>query len=292
MAANNIHIISLLTTFGGLAHQGRDLDAEGVLGTVVVSGAPAGGTQRCDGPLCREGCNMKAVISSMLVVLVLCVPAAAQFGPEIRTWTDSTGKHKVEAAYGGVMSGVVKLIKVDGTTIKVPLEKLSEKDQNWITDNREARLAQTRKQQYQQAKAAKVKEKQRDYVPPHITNPTVGSEGLFGGRMWIVQIIDEQNLIVRWPLGDGSGTEKILWVKFPTKGMVDGEEFNPPVSESKSPLWEQYVSETNDKKHPIIFFDVWMIKETKQYETLTGTKTVLVMERKPRKDDMAKPGSK
>ena len=49
-----------------------------------------------------------------------------------RTWTDASGEHKIEAKYGGVVAGKVKLIKQDGTTIMVPLEKLSDEDQKWI----------------------------------------------------------------------------------------------------------------------------------------------------------------
>jgi hypothetical protein len=49
-----------------------------------------------------------------------------------RTWTDSTGKHETEAKFGGVMQGKGGLIKRDGSTIQVPLEKLSDEDQEWI----------------------------------------------------------------------------------------------------------------------------------------------------------------
>jgi len=49
-----------------------------------------------------------------------------------RTWTDSTGKYSVEAKFSGVAFGTVKLIKRDGTVVKLPLERLSEEDQNWI----------------------------------------------------------------------------------------------------------------------------------------------------------------
>jgi hypothetical protein len=48
-----------------------------------------------------------------------------------RTWTDSTGK-KIEAKYSGVISGTVRLVKEDGSAIKIPLEELSEGDQDWI----------------------------------------------------------------------------------------------------------------------------------------------------------------
>jgi len=49
-----------------------------------------------------------------------------------RTWTDATGAHHIEAKFGGVLSGNVKLIKRDGSVLKLPLEKLSDVDQEWI----------------------------------------------------------------------------------------------------------------------------------------------------------------
>jgi SLA1 homology domain 1, SHD1 len=48
------------------------------------------------------------------------------------TWTDANGKHTTEAKFSGVASGTVTLIKRDGTSVKVPLEKLSTEDQEWI----------------------------------------------------------------------------------------------------------------------------------------------------------------
>ena len=47
-------------------------------------------------------------------------------------WTDSTGQYKTEAMFGGMAGGTVKLIKKDGSTVELPLEKLSAEDQQWI----------------------------------------------------------------------------------------------------------------------------------------------------------------
>jgi hypothetical protein len=49
-----------------------------------------------------------------------------------RTWTDSSGKHKTEARFEAVSNGKVKLVKRDGSTIQLPLEKLCDEDQKWI----------------------------------------------------------------------------------------------------------------------------------------------------------------
>jgi len=56
---------------------------------------------------------------------------------KLRTWIDSTGEHKIEARFSGLTSGKVKLIKQDGSTVEVPLEKLSDDDQQWIKDRKE-----------------------------------------------------------------------------------------------------------------------------------------------------------
>lgn len=53
-----------------------------------------------------------------------------------RTWTDSSGKFTVEAQFMGAAFGNVKLRRRDGTTITVPLDKLSEADQEWIKGRR------------------------------------------------------------------------------------------------------------------------------------------------------------
>jgi hypothetical protein len=49
-----------------------------------------------------------------------------------RTWSDSTGKFKIEAVYLAQEGGGVKLLKSDGAVISVPLAKLSEADQEYV----------------------------------------------------------------------------------------------------------------------------------------------------------------
>ena len=73
---------------------------------------------------------------------------AAEEAAKWRTWTDASGKHKIEAEYGGVIAGKVKLTKRDGTVTKIPLEALSKEDQQWIKTPRkksEANVAVVKK---------------------------------------------------------------------------------------------------------------------------------------------------
>jgi hypothetical protein len=55
---------------------------------------------------------------------------------EWRTWTDSSGSHKIEAQFGGIIAGTVKLIKRDDSIIKIPIETLSDEDQEWIKNRK------------------------------------------------------------------------------------------------------------------------------------------------------------
>ena len=49
-----------------------------------------------------------------------------------RTWTDASGKYRIEAKFGGVTDGKVELTKRDGSALTLPLEKLSDEDKEWI----------------------------------------------------------------------------------------------------------------------------------------------------------------
>ncbi len=49
-----------------------------------------------------------------------------------RQWTDATGKFKVNATFRGVIGGNVQLEREDGSKIGLPLEQLSNEDQQWI----------------------------------------------------------------------------------------------------------------------------------------------------------------
>jgi hypothetical protein len=60
-----------------------------------------------------------------------------------RTWTDSTGKHTIEAEFKGLAAGQVKLVKADGSSIAIALDKLSEEDQAWI--RKRPRIEETRR---------------------------------------------------------------------------------------------------------------------------------------------------
>jgi len=49
-----------------------------------------------------------------------------------RTWTDSAGKHTVEAEFFRLDDGVVRICREDGRVVKLPLKRLSEEDQKYV----------------------------------------------------------------------------------------------------------------------------------------------------------------
>jgi hypothetical protein len=59
-------------------------------------------------------------------------PAAEAKVPLPRTWADASGKFHVTAKFRGMANKVVKLELEDGSVISVPLEKLSDEDQERI----------------------------------------------------------------------------------------------------------------------------------------------------------------
>ena len=57
------------------------------------------------------------------------VAAPAQ---SVKLWTDDTGNFQVKAVFKGVKEGRVILEQADGTILKVPFDRLSSSDQNYL----------------------------------------------------------------------------------------------------------------------------------------------------------------
>jgi formylglycine-generating enzyme required for sulfatase activity len=68
-----------------------------------------------------------------VMVVALESPTATTSPPQAtRTWTDSTGKHRMEATLLDFDGKVVRLKRPDGKIVTVPLEKLSETDRKHV----------------------------------------------------------------------------------------------------------------------------------------------------------------
>ena len=50
----------------------------------------------------------------------------------MRLWTDDTGKFEIRAVFKGVKEGKVLLEQGDGVILKVPFDRLSSSDQNYL----------------------------------------------------------------------------------------------------------------------------------------------------------------
>jgi WD40 repeat protein len=65
-------------------------------------------------------------------VFVSLLIASAAWADDYRTWTDSTGKHKLRAKLESVEDGKAILLREDGTKVKIALDKLSKADQDFV----------------------------------------------------------------------------------------------------------------------------------------------------------------
>jgi hypothetical protein len=75
----------------------------------------------------------KLMVSLTTLLAVLSLAASVQAAEaQLRTWTDFTGQYRVRAELVEVKDGRVWLKKVDGSTVGVPLDRLSATDQRWV----------------------------------------------------------------------------------------------------------------------------------------------------------------
>ena len=77
---------------------------------------------------------MSRLLVLMLTIAFTCQSSADE-PPEsfrMRTWTDQTGRYSVEARFSELSEGNVRLERKNGETVELPLERLSEPDQQYI----------------------------------------------------------------------------------------------------------------------------------------------------------------
>ena len=86
--------------------------------------------------------DRRYVMKLRLVLSVLSVVCLLSFRPAFaHEWTDSSGTYKIEAELVKLDGEVVHLKKADGTTAKVPLNKLCEDDRKFVRQQMAARAA-------------------------------------------------------------------------------------------------------------------------------------------------------
>ena len=70
--------------------------------------------------------SQSAYCFASFVLFVLLVVSSA-CGSEYRTWTDSTGKHKLGAKLESVKGGTVILVRESGQKVKIPLKETQQR---------------------------------------------------------------------------------------------------------------------------------------------------------------------
>ncbi len=73
--------------------------------------------------------NRRTALCGALAMVVLVSLGAAAVG---RTWTDDSGEYHVDGEFVSMAGGLVTLKTDDGRTVKIPLEKLSKADQEFV----------------------------------------------------------------------------------------------------------------------------------------------------------------
>ncbi len=71
----------------------------------------------------------RSLVGSLVILSCLSAADAATWG---REWTDNTGKHSVEARLVDFDQRRVRLRKTDGSVIALPIERLSQEDQQYL----------------------------------------------------------------------------------------------------------------------------------------------------------------
>ncbi|HRX83123.1 MAG TPA: SHD1 domain-containing protein [Pirellulaceae bacterium] len=90
---------------------------------------PAGVTELID----VTGKEIKPTSGFMLVgETPVLMPSRSTTVQAVRTWKDATGKFSVKARFASYADGVVTLEREDGKQVKVPRNKLSSADKEWI----------------------------------------------------------------------------------------------------------------------------------------------------------------
>ena len=142
--------------------------------------------------LCIYGLTM---VLGMSVWAGAAEPAEAP--PELRTWTDASGKYRVEGSMERFADGKVHLKRADGTVVAVPLGKLSKADQQHV-----------RQQLSQHREATRTKSRRSESLTTTAEWPTWRGPNRDGKSA-------DTNLLSQWP----ESGPKLLWK---ADGIGDG----------------------------------------------------------------------
>ena len=119
---------------------------------------------------------MKRHLIVIVCLLTWFCSTHAADGAELRTWTSKSGKFTVKAELLSFAEGVVNLQRADGKKIKVPLAKLSKKDQNYVVARRRPKIDPVKAPEKLGAKIKR--NEQGDVVGVYLQNTPITDAGL------------------------------------------------------------------------------------------------------------------
>lgn len=158
-----------------------------------------------------------------------------------RTWSDSTGTYKVDADFVSFDGAIVTLKKADGSISRLPIERLSQRDQSWVR--------------------AEIKRQTTPAAP--MTSTATQASSSTDWPSWRGPLRDgisrEQGLLKQWPsdgpprlwssrgLGSGFSSLAIVGDKIYTMGKKAGKVHLICVArDDGSMIWETPVGDGND----------------------------------------------
>ncbi len=80
----------------------------------------------------HRGAWAKSLSQFLSVCTLLVMSSACLSAEEMRTWTDASGKHKMEGTYAGTAGTKVKLLLKTGKKMEIELKQLSPADQKYV----------------------------------------------------------------------------------------------------------------------------------------------------------------
>lgn len=172
------------------------------------------------------------LLAMVLLAVLIVGPAVA----EVRTWTDRSGQHTTEAELLSVGGKAVKLRRTDGKQLTVPLDRLSEADQDFVAEFLESSQPSVKKSK--DAPSSEEDEGQKRDPRKDIAAVTALVKEFFedlrtderdAARALLTAEAQEVNASAESPLGklpkpdDGSRAIKV------SRPKIDGENANVPV---------------------------------------------------------------
>ena len=100
------------------------------------------------------------VIAVVIAIVAVAGPAVA----EVRTWTDSTGEHQVEAEFLSYNDGKARLRRTDGKEISIAIDRLSSADRAYLRKLIVKKPARVDREPVPSARPAAAEESAKDAV--------------------------------------------------------------------------------------------------------------------------------